>query len=140
MKWLCVHVFLLIGISLLAQDATLSRTDQFKKNAMTTELNLTEFQKQQTDSIFNAFAITLNEIEGSLKTAQRDTTISEADLNAMLSDFNREKKDLRELRDWELKALLTVQQVKIYNEVITPSKPQVLHFGIHNRADCNVCK
>lgn len=140
MKWLCVHVFLLVCTSLLAQDATLSRMDQRKKNAMTTELNLSESQQQQTDSIFKAFAITLNEIEGSLKTAQRDTTIAEADLNSMLSDFNQEKKDLRLLRDLELKGLLTPEQVKIYDDVIAPSKPQVLHFGIHNRADCNVCK
>lgn len=135
-----VHVFLLVCNSLLSQDATLSRMDQRKKNAMVTELNLTESQQQQTDSIFKVFAITLNDIEDSLKTAQRDTTIAEVDLNSMLRDFNQEKKDLRKLRDLELRRLLTPEQVKIHDEVIVPSKPQVLHFGVHNRADCNVCK
>ena len=140
MKWMLVHVFLLVCNSLLSQDATLSRMDQRKKNAMVTELNLTESQQQQTDSIFKVFAITLNDIEDSLKTAQRDTTIAEVDLNSMLRDFNQEKKDLRKLRDLELRRLLTPEQVKIHDEVIVPSKPQVLHFGVHNRADCNVCK
>jgi C-terminal processing protease CtpA/Prc len=29
---------------------------------------------------------------------------------------------------------------KIFEQLISPSRPAVLHFGIHNRMDCNVCK
>lgn len=53
---------------------------------------------------------------------------------------NQEIKDIREERELQIQSVLNPEQLAIYNEKIKPEKPQVLHFGLHNRADCNVCK
>jgi len=40
-----------------------------------------------------------------------------------------------------LTTLALPQELRVrFEQLISPSRPAVLHFGIHNRMDCNVCK
>ena len=50
------------------------------------------------------------------------------------------KKSCSELRNAMIKLDLPLDLRATFDELIAPNRPAVLHFGIHNRADCNVCK
>ena len=52
-----------------------------------------------------------------------------------LKVLNQQIKDVREMRDLDIVKSLNAEQLQIYNEKIKPAKPQILHFGLHNRAD-----
>jgi len=60
-------------------------------------------------------------------------------LQTKVSALNQKKKDIRDMRELDVRLQLNPAQLKIYDEKIKPVKPQVLHFGLHNRADCKVC-
>jgi hypothetical protein len=57
------------------------------------------------------------------------------DLN-MRSEF---VKKLREERDLNIELAFTPEQKEIYLTQIKIAKPQVLHFGVHDRMNCPVC-
>ncbi|MDG1766695.1 MAG: hypothetical protein P8H98_07870 [Flavobacteriales bacterium] len=107
---------------------------------MKSELNLSTDQSNQVDSVFLVFNEEFEQLDQNLQSVQRDTSLTEEDLLLRMQVINQEKRDLKALRELELKNLLNKEQLVIYEEKIQPQKPQVLHFGIHNRADCNVCK
>ena len=138
---LFVHtvVFFLIGNLLHAQETELSSVDQRKRDAMVEKLNLSEVQLNQVDSVFHVFAPKILSYDLELKTVQRDTTLTDKELSTRMIVIRQNKKDERELRELELKTLLLPEQVLVYEKDIAPTKPKVLHFGIHNRADCKVC-
>lgn len=131
-----IFILLLYSNQSLGQNAA----DERKRANMKRLCSLSEVQEQQVDSIFTAFSEEFNVLDEELRLAQRDTTMSEEDLVLRMNVSSQEKKDLKALRELELKNLLGPEQLLIYEEQIQPQKPQVLHFGIHNRADCNVCK
>ncbi len=135
---LALNIFILLLCS--NQSFGQNAADDRKRSSMKRLLALSEAQEQQVDSIFNAFSKEFQILEEDLRQAQRDTTLSEEDLILRMNVSTQEKKDLKALRELELKNLLGPDQLLIYEEQIQPQKPQVLHFGIHNRADCNVCK
>lgn len=91
------------------------------------------------DSLFIGYARELNAIDARIDSAEANPEISEDQLLVRINVLNQEKKDLKEVRELDIKSVLQPEQVAIYDEKVAPQKPKVLHFGIHNRADCNVC-
>jgi hypothetical protein len=57
----------------------------------------------------------------------------------MVPVLQQRKKDEKDLRELRMREILTAGQRVIYDSEIKPVKPLVLHFGIHDRMDCNVC-
>ncbi len=51
-----------------------------------------------------------------------------------------EIKDCKASRDIAIKVILPSSLREVFEEISSPNRPAVLHFGLHNRADCNVCK
>lgn len=133
-----LNIFILLLCSY--QSLGQSSADERKRANMKSELNLSTDQSNQVDSVFMVFNQEFELLDQNLQSVQRDTSLTEEDLLLRMQVINQEKKDLKALRELELKNLLNKEQLVIYEEKIQPQKPQVLHFGIHNRADCNVCK
>lgn len=121
----------------IAQD--LPPVDQRKRDAISEQLKLHPLQEQVLDSIFASYARQTNAVDVRLKAIERDPSLSEEQVVMRMNVLSQEKTDLRNLRELDVQAILTPEQKKIYAERIQPSKPAVLHFGIHNRMDCNVC-
>ncbi|PCJ81448.1 MAG: hypothetical protein COA49_04965 [Bacteroidetes bacterium] len=49
-------------------------------------------------------------------------------------------RDCEDRRNIAIKVSLPISLRSVFDEIFYPQKPAVLHFGIHNRADCKVCK
>ncbi|MFT4879918.1 MAG: hypothetical protein ACJAU0_002092 [Flavobacteriales bacterium] len=138
LKYIAVVVFILGSNFVNAQD--LASVDKRKRDAMVKELDLNELQVTMIDTVFFQYSRQLNELDAQIQDIETSGEFAEEDVVVRVSVMQQEKKDLREVRELDLKMLLRPEQAVIYDEKIRPSKPQVLHFGIHNRADCNVCK
>lgn len=138
LKYIAVVVFILGGNFVKAQD--LASVDQRKRDAMVKELNLNAQQVSMIDTIFAQYGRQLSALDAEIQNIETSGAYPEDQVVVRVSVLQQEKKDLREVRELDLKMLLRPEQVAIYTEKIQPNKPQVLHFGIHNRADCNVCK
>ena len=135
---LCLFSLFLIKNSATAQD-TLSLLDQNYLKRLNNELILSSDQNLKIENIFlnHHFKIsTLNHTIDSLEKSE----INEEILNTRISVLNKEKSDLIKYREDLIKLELSESQRLIYNEKMNIQKPKVLHFGIHNRADCEVCK
>ncbi len=104
------------------------------------ELNTDNLQKHKIDSIYTDAVVKLHDIDTSIK-AWEKADVTEEELNAKVLELNIKKKDIRDIRDYQIQLQLNESQRKIYLEKIKPTKPAVLHFGMnHDRANCNVCK
>jgi hypothetical protein len=121
----------------IAQD--LPPVDQRKRDAISEQLQLHPLQEQLLDSVFSSYARQIADVDVRLKAIERDPSLSEEQVVMRMNVLSQEKTDLRNLRELDIQALLTPEQKKSYAARIQPSKPAVLHFGIHNRMDCNVC-
>lgn len=95
-------------------------------------------QAEKLDKMVTEAAGKIAELEAEKMQVQRETEDEEL-LLTQLKVLNQEIKDVREVRDLDIQALLSPDQLKLYNEKIKPKKPTILHFGLHNRADCKVC-
>lgn len=62
------------------------------------------------------------------------------DVTSALTAILAERASLREQRDASLKWLLPQESWGNFADVLNPEKPKVLHFGIHDRMNCNVCR
>lgn len=105
---------------------------------MVETLNLDSIQKNQIDSIYGVHHQELNRVEHEMDSLER-SEISEEGLNLRISVLNQEKRDIREFRELDVLNTMTKEQQAIYAEKIKPEKPKVLHFGLHDRANCKVC-
>lgn len=119
-----------------AQD--LAAVDQRKLDAIEKTLVLSDDQSLKIDALFSKYAVLLAEVDKQISLTQK-SDIPEDQIPPRISAYNQEKKDLRDLRELEIKAILTPSQRETYETKIQPEKPQVLHFGLHDRANCNVC-
>lgn len=79
--------------------------------------------------------IALENLPGGAQFSESGVPIDEA-LNELLNK-QREAKDER---DAGLRMLLPMQTWSTFDRLLKPEKPAVLHFGIHDRMNCNVCK
>ncbi len=117
----------------------LTAADERKRAAMHELLALNQVQQRVLDTLLSRYAIEFERIDEKVRAAERNVRLSEDDVLLRLNAATQEKADLRELRELDIKALLTPAQRTVYEEKIAPSKPAVLHFGVHNRMDCKVC-
>jgi len=129
--------FMLCNYQSKAQG-NLSARDSSYLSMLTSKLDLTLDQQEAICLEFETSATTIIALE-SKKKALNSSDLDEETLAIRLAVVNQEIKDQRDERNLNLQAYLDPVQLKIYQEKISPKKPQVLHFGIHNRADCKVC-
>ena len=101
-------------------------------------LSLTTDQQKDLEVLVVNAASEIDSLEQVKAEVQR-VSDDEAFILTQIKVVNQQIKDVREMRDLEIQSKLNVEQLAIYNEKIKPTKPQVLHFGLHNRADCKVC-
>jgi hypothetical protein len=135
-KYIFCIVILICNLHAASQQ--LSDRDARFVNQLQTELALDSIQRPQVDSLFWNSHMELNVVSHEVDSLER-STISEEELNLRIAVLNQKKKDIREYRELDLLDILTLEQQTLYTEKIKPAKPQVLHFGIHDRAKCNVC-
>jgi hypothetical protein len=66
--------------------------------------------------------------------------IGEEALLAALADVRRELAACRQQRKRVIRAALPEHLRTPYDDMAQPERPAVLHFGLHNRMECVVCK
>jgi hypothetical protein len=66
--------------------------------------------------------------------------VSEEVLLAFLADVRRELATCRLERKRDIRAALPEHLRTTYDDMAQPERPAVLHFGLHNRMECVVCK
>jgi hypothetical protein len=81
----------------------------------------------------------LHQIELKLKELA-NSTLPEDSIQVLMMNANARRKELRTGRDQELQWILTREQLIVFEQKLKAVKPKVLHFGMHNKADCEVCK
>jgi hypothetical protein len=129
---------LFISIANIDYAQELAAIDQRKLDAIEKTIELDVNQKQQIQDVFSKYAVLISDIDKQISNTQK-SDIPEEQIPLRVSAYNQDKKDLRELRELEIKGILNSSQRLVYEEKIQPEKPQVLHFGLHDRANCNVC-
>ncbi len=102
-------------------------------------LGLLPVQERLLDTLFAGYAAELRAMDERIKAAERDPSLSEDEVVLRMNVISQERKDLKEVRELDIKAILTPDQRIRYEEKIQPVKPQVLHFGLHNKMDCKIC-
>ncbi|MFM2317159.1 MAG: hypothetical protein RLZZ155_1491 [Bacteroidota bacterium] len=119
--------------------SVLSAQDQAKIKSMRAKLNLTEQQDLLIPSIYMHYHGLIEDQKKIMSTLAEEPSVNEEerlkDLNAR-SEFI---KKLRDERDLNVELALTPEQKEIYLTQIKIAKPQVLHFGVHDRMNCPVC-
>jgi parvulin-like peptidyl-prolyl isomerase len=119
--------------------SVLSAQDQAKIKSMRAKLNLTEQQDLLIPSIYMHYHGLIEDQKKIMSTVAEEPSVNEEerlkDLN-MRSEFI---KKLRDERDLNVELALTPEQKEIYITQIKIAKPQVLHFGVHDRMNCPVC-
>ena len=119
--------------------SVLSAQDQAKIKSMRTKLNLSEQQDLLIPSIYMHYHGLIEDQKKIMSIVAEEPSVNEEerlkDLN-MRSEFI---KKLRDERDLNVELSLTPEQKEIYLAQIKIAKPQVLHFGVHDRMNCPVC-
>jgi uncharacterized protein YjaZ len=118
---------------------TLPEQDKKFLEKLKTQLVLTDEQYKSIQSVYEKNQVALNTCDEKIKEYEKTLT-NEDELQLKVKVLNQQKKDIRDMRELDVRLLLTAEQLKIYDEQIKPNKPTVLHFGIHDRANCSVCK
>ena len=119
--------------------SVLSAQDQARIKSIASKLNLSQQQHLLIPSIFVHYHGLIEDQKKIMDTVAERPSVNEEerlkDLNAR-SEF---VKKLREERDLNVELALTPEQKEIYLTQIKIAKPQVLHFGVHDRMNCPVC-
>ncbi len=117
----------------------LSVQDQARIKSIASKLNLSEQQQLLIPTIFVHYHNLIEEQKKIMSILAEEPSVNEEerlkDLN-MRSEF---VKKLREERDLNIELAFTPEQKEIYLTQIKIAKPQVLHFGVHDRMNCPVC-
>ena len=117
----------------------LSAQDQAKIKSMRAKLNLTEQQQLLIPSIFVHYHGLIEEQKKIMSIVAEEPSVNEEE---RLKDLNMRSdaiKRFRDERDLNIELALTPEQKEIYLTQIKIAKPQVLHFGVHDRMNCPVC-
>lgn len=105
---------------------------------MEEKLSLSPLQKTEIIEIYHKSTLELDSFQQIIRIIEKSVT-SEEQVRLQVLVLNQEKKDIKTYRDVEVESKLDAKQLIKYKAEIKPDKPTVLHFGIHNRADCRVC-
>ena len=119
--------------------SVLSAQDQAKIKSMRAKLNLTEQQQLLIPSIFVHYHGLIEEQKKIMSIVAEEPSVNEEE---RLKDLNMRSdaiKRFRDERDLNIELALTPEQKEIYLTQIKIAKPQVLHFGVHDRMNCPVC-
>ncbi len=119
--------------------SVLSAQDQAKIKSMRAKLNLTEQQQLLIPSIFVHYHGLIEEQKKIMSIVAEEPSVNEEE---RLKDLNMRSdaiKRFRDERDLNIELALTPEQKEIYTTQIKIAKPQVLHFGVHDRMNCPVC-
>lgn len=146
-RFICALSFCLLSLFSWAQPmqrdsvdiSMLSAQDQARIKSIASKLNLSEQQQLLIPSIFVHYHELIEDQKKIMSIVAEQPSVNEEerlkDLN-MRSEF---VKKLREERDLNLELAFTPEQKGIYLTQIKIAKPQVLHFGVHDRMNCPVC-
>lgn len=146
-RLLCMLSFCLLSLFAWSQPmqrdsvdiSVLSAQDQAKIKSMRAKLNLSEQQDLLIPSIYMHYHGLIEDQKKIMSRVAEEPSVNEEerlkDLN-MRSEFI---KKLRDERDLNVELSLTPEQKEIYLTQIKIAKPQVLHFGVHDRMNCPVC-
>jgi parvulin-like peptidyl-prolyl isomerase len=119
--------------------SVLSAQDQAKIKSMRAKLSLTEQQDLLIPSIYLYYHGLIEEQKAIMNTIAEEPKINdEARLEALNMRSDAIKR-FRDERDLNIELALTPEQKEIYATQIKIAKPQVLHFGVHDRMNCPVC-
>lgn len=124
--------------SVLFASAQLPTPDERFLAQMETSLQLDSSQILAIRGLYLRVQLRLDSLDAAIQqllTAEEN----EDRVTFMLPVIQQKKKDEKELRELRLREVLTAGQRAIYDSEIKPAKPVVLHFGIHDRMNCNVC-
>lgn len=125
--------FLTALLDAMRQESTVF-SDAVLENFAQAALPIIE-NHEQVKSDLSARQVALENLPAGAQFTESGVPIDEA-LNGLL-DNQREAKDKR---DAALRTLLPMQTWSTFDRLLKPAKPAVLHFGIHDRMNCNVCK
>lgn len=106
---------------------------------VSSQLGLDEVQSQailEAALPWDACLTHWNDIQDSLEAAP----MSETELLHALGPVRTALGDCRSSRSKDIRAALDSTARVAYDALALPERPRVLHFGVHNRMDCNVCK
>ena len=140
--FLCLNAFTSSAQPMMKDSvdiSVLSAQDQARIKSIASKLNLSQQQHLLIPSIFVHYHGLIEDQKKIMNTVAEQPSVNEEerlkDLNAR-SEF---VKKLREERDLNVELALTPEQKEIYLTQIKIAKPQVLHFGVHDRMNCPVC-
>ena len=106
---------------------------------MRAKLSLTAEQDFLIPSIYLHYHELIEEQRKIMSTIAEQPSASEAERLKDLNARSEYVKKLRVERDLNVELALTPEQKEIYLTQIKIAKPQVLHFGVHDRMNCPVC-
>jgi parvulin-like peptidyl-prolyl isomerase len=113
--------------------------DQAKIKSMRAKLSLTEQQDLLIPSIYLYYHGLIEEQKKIMSLVAEQPSVNEEERLKDLNARSEYVKRIREERDLNLELALTSEQKEIYLTQIKIAKPQVLHFGVHDRMNCPVC-
>ena len=119
--------------------SVLSAQDQAKIKSMRAKLNLTEQQNLLIPSIYLYYHGLIEDQKKIMSILAEEPSVNEEERLKDLNARSEYVKRIREERDLNLELALTPEQKEIYLTQIKIAKPQVLHFGVHDRMNCPVC-
>ena len=106
---------------------------------VSSQLGLDEIQSQailEAALPWDACLAHWNDIQDSLEAAP----MSESELLQALGPVGIALGECRASRSKDIRAALDSSVRMDFDALALPERPRVLHFGVHNRMDCNVCK
>jgi len=106
---------------------------------MRAKLNLSEKQDLLIPSIYLHYQGLIEDQKKIMSTVAEQPSVNEEERLKDLNMRSEYVKKLREERDLNVELALTPEQKEIYLTQIKIAKPQVLHFGVHDRMNCPVC-
>lgn len=119
--------------------SVLSAQDQARIKSIESKLNLSEKQQLLIPSIFVHYHELIEEQKKIMSIVAEQPAVNEEERLKDLNVRSEFVKKLREERDLNVELVLTPGQKEIYLTQIKIAKPQVLHFGVHDRMNCPVC-
>jgi parvulin-like peptidyl-prolyl isomerase len=117
----------------------LSAQDQAKIKSMRAKLNLSEKQDLLIPTIYMHYHGLIEEQKAIMNTIAEEPKINDAARLEAMNMRSEAIKRFRDERDLNIELALTPEQKEIYLTQIKIAKPQVLHFGVHDRMNCPVC-
>ncbi len=137
-RHILIAFLIIVFNNAIQAQSSLSEKDQRFLSKLSSELKLEEMQVKEITSLYQVAQIELDSLQKEIKHIEK-TEDDEKMVNLKVNVLNQKKKDVKEFRELELKLLLSPDQIVAYERDIKPQKPKVLHFGIHDRAKCQVC-